>query len=252
MHINQMGRRGSILVEAALGLPALVISLFLLLSLIPFAADCEYAVYGAVDQLRLEAIKSPFVQEPLSLPWLVEERASQTWSKGTQVTVVEYGYLVEDAGIEDLIQVELEVSMGQENPLGQISRLSFRGMVCARAFTGEQVEGEPAGEDLERPGETKTVYVFPRRGEKYHNRGCSHLSPAYEERILSPEVKHRFSPCQLCHSQQAKTGTMVFCFERAGEAYHLGTCSTVKKSFVAMEQKEAEQKGYTPCGTCGG
>ena len=244
---------GTYILEASVIFPPLVVALALLVSAIPVVSAGENALYVMWDEIRSAGIRAAFVQEPASLPAMVSYRISVNERESIDSWIRGYDYLFEEGGIEDLISVEVESSFSGENPLGGISLFRSRQRVMGRAFTGKEGRGNSGEDALTGSEESHIVYIFPSRGEKYHNRNCAFLNPASQKVFLTKDIKRKFKACPNCHSGNAELGDQVFCFFTVdGKAYHLGSCSAVDKYYVEIEKKDAEAKGYTPCMTCGG
>lgn len=237
--------------ESSILFPAFLIGLVLLLSIIPVIAAAEAEVFAAADQLRTADIRAAFVQsrplEEIAMYARLEEGSGfdRVWLSG-------FRYLHTAGEEEDLISVHFKGTRGRGNPLGGISRIVFDGKIRSRAFTGDVLEKDPDPDAFSRAEESDPVYVFPARGERYHNRSCPFLNPACERTYLTAALRGRFRACTICHSGDCAIGDMVYCFYTDGEVYHTGSCPQVDKYYIVMEKEDARRKGYTPCGTCGG
>ena len=152
----------------------------------------------------------------------------------------------------DLISLEMRIKNSKKNPLGYISGFGIKVRLRSRTFTGRAEEPDGDREQFTEYEESNPVYVFPRRGEKYHNSSCPFLNPMCEMVYLTVGVKNRFNSCSNCHSEKAQVGTPVFCFFNDGKVYHFGSCSAVTKYYVEIDKRDAENQGYHPCGSCGG
>ena len=64
------------------------------------------------------------------------------------------------------------------------------------------------------------MWIFPYSGEKYHTDMCTYVKAAVIRKILSSDIRKDHRSCALCDSDQMKTGDIVFCFSKAGTAYH--------------------------------
>lgn len=70
--------------------------------------------------------------------------------------------------------------------------------------------------------------------------------------VLTGHLKKHYKACLKCRSGKLKKGSIVFYFLKYGEAYHRGNCKAIDKYTVTLEKTQAESRGYTPCGKCGG
>ena len=243
-----VGKRGSYILEAAMVIPALIIAVLLLIQVIPLIAAAENSLFAMGDEMKVAGIKAAYIQEGVSLPVLVNSRVSRENPVVDSAYVVRSGYLYSSDGIDDLISLRIRLKFSRRNPLGLFSYLRVEQGVMARGFTGAIRNGEP-GITQE---ESEIVYVFPARGERYHNRSCSFLNPACQKVFLTSGVKSKFSSCEICKSGRASLGDQVFCFFTDGKVFHLGDCPQVDKYYIEMEKHEAIEKGYSACGSCGG
>lgn len=250
--LHAKGKKGNEIVEAAIVIPPFFIALILLISIIPFLTASEKAVYNACDEMRAEEIRAHFISNRLSLPaaWKFRTLSEENFLDNAYIT--DYHYLYAKDGTDDLISLRLHTVGGGKNPLGGISRVRFSMPVAGRAFTGKLHQQEADPGLFTREEESQTVYVFPESGKKYHNASCDFLHPAYEKVILNNHVRETFHACKLCGSKRMKNGEEVYCFFRDGRVYHRADCSAVKKNYITMDRKDAEEKGYTPCAVCGG
>ncbi len=135
-------------------------------------------------------------------------------------------------------------------PLPVFARtVRFREILLARPFVGREPEEGPLGtEALEN--EDETVWVFPRRGERYHKKECRIVTVYPFERILSASLRRRYGPCSNCHPESLVNGTPVYVFA-TGDVYHRRSCASVTRYVIPMSGEQATEKGYTPCSYCG-
>ena len=96
------------------------------------------------------------------------------------------------------------------------------------------------------------VYVFPKRGTRYHIRSCSTLREGEISAILNARIRRTYAPCKLCHPETLPDGAAVSLYAQASHVYHRQNCATVKKSYIYIPKSEAISAGYTPCILCGG
>ncbi len=113
-----------------------------------------------------------------------------------------------------------------------------------RPFVGESVQTEGA--------DNTRVYVFPRRGERYHIRSCSILQNGQVQGILTDKIRRTYGACRLCHPDTLPNGAPVWLFSQQSHVYHRHTCASVVKNFVCMPRSAAVSAGYAPCQLCGG
>ena len=244
-------KKGTYILEASIIIPAVVLTFSILLSILPVIRTGGNVLFSMGDELKTAGMRAAYLKEPASLPLMTNNRLSKENSGIGSIHITNYRYLYEDHGIKDLLSIGVSVKYSGINPMGSWSVFKINQKVISRAFTGLDRSND-SGTDLGEYEESEVVYVFPRAGEKYHNRNCPFLNPACEKVFLTSGVKSKFNPCSNCQSKNASLGDQVFCFFNEGKVYHLGNCPAVEKYYVAMEKKEAEGKGYGPCMTCGG
>jgi len=51
------------------------------------------------------------------------------------------------------------------------------------------------------------------------------------------------------HKRGAKL-RIILCITKIGQRYHRAGCSSVRKSQIPISRKEAEARGFAPCGNC--
>ena len=157
----------------------------------------------------------------------------------------QYKYKYSDNGIDDLIKVSYMAKYQKTAAFGISGKSIFDQDIVCRAFTGtlHKVKTGNGGD---------TVYIFPERGEKYHDENCTFLASNYRLTYLTAENKKKYHPCPLCDSDKAEPGDQVLIFPEYGSAYHLPGCKSVKKYYVSTTRDDAESRGYGRCSKCGG
>ena len=111
-----------------------------------------------------------------------------------------------------------------------------------RPFTGES--------DKIASGDDELVYVFPKRGIRYHREGCLTMKEGDIELVLTAAVRRRYKACRICKPGSLPNGALVCVYSESSGVYHKRTCASVEKSFETMTKSEAEEQGYTPCMHC--
>ena len=249
---NIRSKKGTYILEASLIIPPFIIVMALLISIVSMISASEKALFVMGEELKAADIKAAFIEDPITLPIIVERKVKSESPVVDSVHLSDYGYLHGEMGMEDLISIGMRLDYSGLNPLGKYSLLRIDQRVRSRAFTGLNRSGDSGEHALIGYERSEIVYVFPNRGERYHNKSCPFLNPACEKVFLTGDIKSKFKPCSNCHSGGAALGEVVFCFFTDGKVYHLGKCSAVDKYYVEMEKKDAESRGYTACASCGG
>lgn len=238
--------------EAAIILPVFIIAMILVLQIIPLIAAVEETVHISCEELRLEAIKSALRENSSALPFVLNRKLKDFKWPMDHSEVSSYKYLYEDHGIDDLISLSIRSDFRKNSPIGIASGLTVESRIAARAYTGSIRKIEAGKEDFFKEQAENPVYIFPRYGEKYHSKDCPFLNPACEKTYLTAYIPNRFKACPECKAGKLKIGDSVYCFFKAGRAFHRKSCSKVDKFYLEIEKEDAEKKGFTPCLTCGG
>ena len=237
--------------EAALTFPAFLIAMILMISVVDAYAAGENAVFSACDELHEETVKAAFLPDPVARPIILVSRVKKENRNIDGIYILGYRYLHSGETMDDLITLDMRLVFSDRGLLGQLNRLIYDVNIRCRAFTGKD-NGDGSSCDPAEEEDSDPVYVFPERGARYHRRECPFLNPACQQVFLTTSIKRRFRPCELCGSEEAALGSVVYCFFTDGEAYHVGGCSMVDKYFVEMERADAIGRGYEACRTCGG
>ena len=249
-HIS--GRRGSYTLEAAITLPIFLIAVILLTSIVLIYACIEDCSFIAANELRRGAAEAIYADTSLLIPYRIRKETAGSHSRVRTAHVTDYGYRTSRWGKDQLIAITLSMRLGSGVHKGMRAQADYDLSMVTRAYVGgtrdvpKMSESEMAGDDSE------PVYIFPKRGEKYHSKGCGFLTAASVSSSLTPAVRRRYSACPLCGSRKAGIGSHVYYFPAAGEDYHLPGCASLQRNYVEVDKKDAVRRGYTPCAKCGG
>jgi hypothetical protein len=252
-------------VEAAIFIPLFVIGILTLGYLIRFASMEEHAADAMTDEghrLMTQSVLMPWPEgfEPPFFAGDLEDRVLKEGGRFCDYAKTEpILYRVPGYGIgngkcyTDLIGFSVSYRVPLRIP--RLFKKSFSGeeTVLCRAFVGRDNGGDPMPfSEMEKDRGGRTVWVFPRAGEKYHGENCRVIKNEPRERLLNSSVRALYRPCKLCHASTARNGTLVYVFPNNGKAYHLESCTQVKRYVIEMSEEEAKEKGYTKCKICGG
>ncbi len=244
---------GGYLLEAAITAPLFFSAVIVLISIIPMVSTCEGIVYSISDEMRNSSLKQYFVGYDLGVKDSVSGRAGSDDKMIDNFEIKRYYQGISRFGMKNVNAIYFQCDMSAKQPFGFNSNVEFEGRIGSRAFNGKKNINAPAGEDeFLRDEDSERVLIFPENGARYHKHGCRYVSPYCKQTYLTDKIRKSYSPCKMCKSKDLKNGDCVFCFSQAGEAYHRGNCSTVKKYYVEVEKHDAEKKGYTPCTLCFG
>lgn len=251
--IRAMKRKnGSYIVEAAISLPLFLIAVLVMSSIILMYACIEDCSFTAAGELRMSAAESVYADAGILLPHRLKKEIRETHSQIDSARVTDYGYRVSRWGQDELIALTIDMRLKTNNPLGFRSRADYELSLVTRAYVGKirdisnMTESELAGEDAD------PVFIFPKRGEKYHSEGCGFLTAASTSGTLTTSMRKKYKPCPLCGSRKASNGARIYYFPSAGDAYHLSGCPALQRNYIEIDRKDAIARGYTPCSKCGG
>ncbi len=249
---NRCNKRGSYIVEAAICLPMFLIAILAMSSIILMYACIEESNYILSDELGRASIEAPFVDTSLLLPSRIGKRIKENQSIVEELRQGDYIYRGTRGGYDELIAITYEMRMKSANPFDLASSGEYVLSCMTRAYVGRTRQDAPMSEAELSGEEVEIVYIFPSRGEKYHNEGCSVLHAAYTSAILSSSLKKKYKACRACKSKNAGIGTLVYVFPDEGASYHVGGCDTLQRNYIKVERSVAIERGYLACLKCGG
>ena len=245
-------RDGSYIVEAAVTLPLFLIAVLVMSSVILMYSCIESCSFKAATELRMGAAEAIFADTGVLIPHRLKTRIRDDHSQVESVRTIDYGFRTSRWGQDELILMTMTMNMKTANPIGIKAKASYDLALVTRAYVGKirdaekMTDGEFAGDDA------VPVFIFPKRGERYHSKGCGFLTAASTSGALTSSLKRKYKPCPLCGSRRAGAGSLVYYFPAAGESYHLRGCSALQRNYIEMDKKDAIARGYTPCAKCGG
>ncbi|MDR3294805.1 MAG: hypothetical protein LBT26_03100 [Clostridiales Family XIII bacterium] len=247
-------KRGSLTVEAAIFLPLFIISILTISYLIKFLAVQENVMHSLADEAHSLAAAAVYTPYPIFFENDAEKRISQ--ENGDEIENFEISlflYRFRLLNYSEQIRITADYDIGVKLPLAAIDRIPASVTVLCRAFTGKDNAAEPMPvSEIEEEKESVTVWIFPRAGTKYHGENCAYIKVYPRETALSESVRRQYEPCKLCKPGELSNGSLVYCFQKSGEVFHSGSCTSVERYVVSIEKEEAEARGYSPCSKCGG
>lgn len=242
--------------EAAIFLPFVIIALVSLAFMMKVDSATASVMNSAIDEARLLAIESYLPvgkAKALLFKSKLEKRIVFENPSLYDTEVSKFRYMYNKNGINNLISFHIDYFMKVKPGFGNKDEIYIKECVLTRAFVGqENYLAEKGFKWLEEKEESEKVWVFPRAGEKYHKKNCRYIANHATKMGLTTGVTRAFKPCKLCKAKEIQKGESVYCFMRAGDVYHKGSCNAVDKYVVEMEKKEAMKKGYGACAVCGG
>lgn len=114
---------------------------------------------------------------------------------------------------------------------------------------GQNLAFRPFSGTDDTSGDT-LVYIFLKRGERYHVAGCPTMQPGEIETVLTDKIRKQFKACELCKPEALPNGAPVCLFSESSRIYHKKSCASITKTYEKTNKNEAEARGYTPCMHC--
>ena len=254
IHIGKdiKNKRGSYLVEATLMLPIFMIAIMVMSSIISAYSCIEDANYISANQLRKSAAVASKVNAYTVIHHQISSELSSNHSQIDGFIVSSAVYRKNMLGIDEVIALDANMRLNTKNPIGFKAEANYKIKTVTRAYVGRvRKNTHMTVDDLTGEGD-KTVYIFPKRGEKYHNKGCTYMNSKVISTALTTGLRKEFDPCPVCKSKKAKIGISVYYYPVEGECYHLNGCRVMERNYIEITKKIAERRGYMPCSKCGG
>lgn len=245
-------KKGSYIIEAALTLPVFLIAVIVMSSIILMYACIEDCNFIAANELRRGAAEAVIADTSIAVPYRIRKEIEEKHSQVGSARLKDAGFRTSRWGIDELISVEYTLRLRTNNPLGINAAADYELSLVTRAYVGrERNEGNMPAEEFADEG-SEPVFIFPKRGEKYHSGGCAFLKAASRSGTLTGSIKKKYKSCPLCHSGRADTGSLIYYFPAAGEDYHLPGCPSLQRNYIEIEKSVAIERGYSACSKCGG
>ena len=244
-------RRGSYIVESAIVLPVFLIAVIVMSSVILMYACIENCSFMTAVEMRKCAAEAVYTDSYMLMPYRLKKEIEKTHSQVDSTRVTDFGYRESRWGQDELIVLTINMKLRTGNPLGIRAKADYDLSLVTRAYVGKIRDNPPMSAE-EMAGASDPVFIFPKRGEKYHSEGCGFLTAASTSGVLSTSVKKKYKSCPLCGSGKAKKGSRIYYFPSAGEDYHLAGCPALQRNYIEIDKRDAIERGYTPCSKCGG
>ena len=247
-----INKRGSYLVEAAIALPVFIITVMVMSSVILMYACIEDCSFIAASELRRGAAEAVMADTSIALPHRIRKQIENGHSQVHSTRLIDSGFRCRRWGMDELLIVDFRLGLKTGNPLGIKAEADYDLALATRAYVGlERDESSMTAEEF-ADEDAEAVYIFPKRGEKYHSKGCTFLRAASTSGALSGSIKRKYKACPLCHSSRAENGSLVYYFPSDGEDYHLRGCPSLQRNYIEIDRDTAVKRGYTACSKCGG
>lgn len=254
IHISKMFKdnRGSYIVEATLILPIFMIAIMVMSSIISAYSCIEDANYISANRLRRTAAVASVIKTDVMVPYSIQRELDRSHSQVGGFAVNSFLYRKQQLGIDEIISLDADIMINTKNPIGLNAKANYKLKTVTRAYVGRRREDTHMSVDELSGNDDKAVYIFPKRGEKYHNKSCSFMHSKAVSTSLDASIKSKYDPCPVCKSRRAKFGAKVYYYPSDGECYHLPGCRVMERNYIEISKKVAERRGYTPCSKCGG
>jgi len=256
---NIKSKGGQIAVETAILLPLFIIGILTLGYLMKFCMVSEGVHHALTDEAhRMMADPITMYAPAVHAKEITARVESESRGEAGNVQTKAFPFLsvgVSKGGLfyTDLIALSVTFDTPVKLPRLFMDEVQGERTALCRAFVGSAQGGDPKPfDEMERDDGGTAVWVFPRAGERYHTERCSYIENNPREVLLDRNIRSRYSPCKLCKPSDRRDGTLVYCFETSGKAYHTGECTIVDRYVIKISKEDAEKQGYTPCSKCGG
>lgn len=249
IHTN---KKGNYLVEAAISLPVFIIAVMVMSSVILMYACIEDCNFIMANELRRCAAESAVADTSLAVSHRIKKEISSKHSQIKSAVLADSAVRSERWGTDEIIAVRYRITLGTPAPFGIRPEAGYDLSLATRAYVGRERDERNMTADEFMDDGSVPVFIFPKRGEKYHSEGCGFLKAASRSGILNQSVRKRYRSCPLCRSGKAGNGTLIYYFPAAGEDYHLPGCPSLQRNFIETDRETAQERGYTPCSKCGG
>ena len=199
--ILKKNKTGSYLVEAAITLPILIVSICAMILIIRIVAICETITY--VTTTNLIDMMFFYDNKLSAIPLCNELKENSKYVSDIKVTKLKHLY--GDGDLNNLIALGIETKFNVFNGIGIDGNVIFTEEVLCRAFAGnEQLSNPLADYKFTEDKKAYAVFVFPKYGERYHKEGCRYIKENISERTSVIEMDREdalrkgYSPCIIC------------------------------------------------------
>lgn len=246
-----INKKGSYILEASIALPFFMIAVIIVNSIVLMYQTIENANYIIATEIRRTAAEAMYTNTSALIPLRIQQRVNENNSIVKRFDLQDFGYRVDRLNQDELILIKYRLNLRTNNPLNIAAEANYDLACVTRAYVGKERELDNMSIE-EMLADGSAVYIFPKRGEKYHKKGCAFLTAASKSGILTEAIKSKYDSCPVCHSKTAKIGELCYYFPQDGESYHLPGCPTLERNYIELEKRVAVKRGYTACSKCGG
>ncbi len=247
-----INKRGSYLTEAAISLPVFIIAVMVMSSVILMYACIEDCTFITANELRRGAAEAVLADTSITLPYRIRKEIEENHSQVHSARLIKAGCRCTRWGADELLLVDFRLTMKTNNPLGIKAEADYDLALVTRAYVGRERNERAMTAEEFADEDAEAVYIFPKRGEKYHSKGCTFLRAASTSAALNGSLRKKYKSCPLCHSSRADDGALVYYFPSDGEDYHLPGCASLQRNYIEISKADALERGYSACSKCGG
>ncbi|MBE6030447.1 MAG: hypothetical protein E7225_02470 [Clostridiales bacterium] len=245
--MGRKNKRGSVIIEASIILPLLVIAVLTIAFTMKNIHYQETAAFISCNRANLLASRSAVLPVNPMFPYNLEEEITESIPEA-DINVNKFFTMYRIDGNDSLMSFNVRIKSNTGLPGNMTGDYSVNNYHLFRAWTGMDNSINPYRFDFQSD---TIVYVMPKRGERYHRRDCPHVTPYPVRGIMSDRIRKNYRECETCDPGKIADGRIVYYFTE-GEVYHKSDCITIEKYIVKMSKSEACESGYTACTQCGG
>ena len=194
-------KKGSYLVEAAITLPILIISICSLILIIKIISLCEAVTFTTSINIidTMFGYNIGFNEKTLC------KDIKEKYPNISDFRITRFRYLYDEGEFSDLISLNAEVQYEVKSNIGIEGKINFTEKILCRGFTGNTQERFPLDESffLEYR-DSFDVYIFPKYGEKYHDDKCRYVTDSKIEKAYvikmdrEDALRKGYTPCIVC------------------------------------------------------
>ena len=247
-----INKRGSYLIEAAIVLPVFIVAVIAMSSVILMYACIENCTFIAANELRRCSAEAVMADTSIVLPYRIRKEMKENNSQVHSARLTDAGFRCQRWGTDEILAFGFRLRLKTNNPLGIKAEADYDLAVATRAYVGRERDDSAMTAEEFADEDAEAVYIFPKRGEKYHSEGCTFLKAASTSATLGGSIKRKYKSCPLCHSSRAEDGALIYYFPADGEDYHLPGCASLQRNYIEINKSDALKRGYTACSKCGG
>ena len=239
-------KKGSMIVEACIFFPVIIIASVLLAFLIKICFVQIILVNSCYDEIHLSSLSSAEVSEHG-----IKDALKNNGLDDYTFSVESYIWDRSSAA-DDFRKVICTYKAETDVPFGFVDCVYVRDSFVTRKWTGRDSVADKYGFDtMCHEGSGRLVCIFPNDGERYHGIQCRYVRSRYKKAAYSAALEKKYHMCTACLDKKPDNGDEVYIFQY-GQSYHDESCAAVKRQTVCISEQDAIIKGYSPCIVCGG